>query len=293
MAVSLLWRIAFAVRPETAEVLADALEPFCVSVSWYEVTAKDWRVEGIAAAEPDRDAVANALGQAAWRLGIAAPRLHVAPVPPTDWAAANLSTFKPVAVGRYFVHGSHFRGVVPPGRIALALDAGMAFGSGEHATTAGCLAVLDNLVRRRRFANALDLGCGSGILAFAVARTWPARVLAVDIDPEAVAVARENARRNGLAARIRFAIGNGMTAPLVQSRAPYDLIVANILARPLVRMAGAVASALTPGGVVVLSGLIVSDAPWVESAARAHGLCRRRRVVRDGWATLVLGRGRG
>lgn len=293
MNVSLLWRIAFAVRPETAEALADALEPFCVSVSWYEVTAKDWRVEGIAVAEPDRDAVVNALGQAAWRLGIAAPRLHVGPVPPADWAAANLSTFNPVTVGRYFVHGSHFRGAVPPGRIALALDAGMAFGSGEHATTAGCLAVLDNLARRRRFSNALDLGCGSGILAFAMARTWPARVLAVDIDPEAVAVARENARRNRLAPRIRFAVGNGMKAPLVRARAPYDLIVANILARPLVRMAGAVASALTPGGIAVFSGLIEADAPWVEAAARLHGLGRVRRVVRDGWATLALRRGRG
>lgn len=293
MAVSLLWRIAFAVRPETAEALADALEPFCVSVSWYEVTAKDWRVEGIAAAEPDRDAVVNALGQAAWRPGIPAPRLHVAPVPPADWAAANLSTFKPVTVGRYFVHGSHFKGVMPPGRIALALDAGMAFGSGEHATTAGCLAVLDDLARRRRFSNVLDLGCGSGILAFAMARTWPAWVLAVDIDPEAVAVARENARRNRLAPRIRFAVGNGMTAPLVRARAPYDLIVANILARPLVRMAGAVASALTSGGIAVFSGLIAADAPWVESAARTHGLGCIRRVVRDGWATLVLRRGRG
>lgn len=285
--------MSFPARPDIAEELAGALDPFCVSVAWFEVSASEWRVEGVTAVEPNRDAVVKALGQAAWRLGVSAPRLHVALVPPADWAAANLSTFKPVAVGRYFVHGSHFRGAPPPGRIALALDAGMAFGSGEHATTAGCLAVLDNLARRRRFSNVLDLGCGSGILAFAMARTWPARVLAVDIDPEAVAVARENARRNRLAARIRFAVGNGMKTPLVRSRAPYDLIVANILARPLVRMAGAVAMALAPGGIAVFSGLIVADASWVESAAHAHGLGRIRRVVRDGWATLVLRRGRG
>lgn len=293
MTVPYLWRMSFPARPDTAEDLAGALGPFCASVAWFEVSASEWRVEGITAAEPNRDAVVNAVGQAAWRLGIPAPRLHVALVPPADWAAANLSTFKPVAVGRYFVHGSHFGGPLPPGRIALALDAGMAFGSGEHATTAGCLAVLDDLARRRRFLNALDLGCGSGILAFAMARTWPAHVLAVDIDPEAVAVARENARRNRLAARIRFAVGNGMAAPLVRDRAPYDLIAANILARPLVRMAGAVAAALAPGGVAVFSGLIVADAPWVEAAAHAHGLGRVRRVVRDGWATLVLERGRG
>lgn len=288
-----LWRISFATSPDAAEELAAALEPFCVSVAWFEQDARSWRVEGTAVDEPPRERIATALTAAAEHLGVQRPAVAVDIVPPADWAAANLSTFRPIAVGRYFVHGSHFQWTVPPGRIGLALDAGTAFGTGAHATTAGCLVAMGDLARRRRFSNVLDLGCGSGILAFAAARTWPCRALAVDVDPEAVRVAAGNARANRLGGRVRVVLGAGMECSAVRARLPYDLILANILARPLIRMAGPIAQGLAPGGVAILSGLVAADAPWLEAALVARGLRRVRRLVRNGWATLVFGRALG
>src|SRR4051812_269737 len=162
------------------------------------------------------------------------PVYHVQPLPPTDWLAQNRRDFPAQAIGRFFVYGSHHADGVPAGRHGLMVDAATAFGSGEHATTRGCLAALDRLAkRRRRPRRPLDLGCGSGILALGMAKAWRRPVRAADIDAESVRVARENAALNGVSQLVRIDRSDGYRAPLVHRGRPYDVIVSNILAQPL------------------------------------------------------------
>jgi ribosomal protein L11 methyltransferase len=170
---------------------------------------------------------------------------------------------------------------------------GLAFGSGEHATTRGCLLALDDLARRRRLRRVLDLGCGSGVLAIAAAKTWPARVLAADNDPVAVAVAAENAALNGVADRVRVVESDGYRHPAIGAGGPYDLILANILADPLRGFARDLARRLAPGGAAVLSGIVDHQVRPVVLAHRPYGLRLRRTIAIGPWATLVLGRTRG
>ena len=216
--------------------------------------------------------------------------LAVETLPETDWVAAGLAALPPVEAGRFVVHGRHDRGRVPPGRIAIEIEAGQAFGSGHHGTTAGCLAVLDRLVRARRFENALDLGAGSGVLAIALAKALRRPVLAGDIDPVAVRVARCNAALNGVAPLVRPIVADGLAHPEIRARAPFDLIVANILAGPLMRLAPALSQALEPGGVLVLSGLLRRQRERVVAAYAARGLKLRRAELFGDWAVLVLAR---
>jgi len=284
----MLWRIEIEAPDDAVAAVEAALEPQCLAVSSL-VDAEDgrWRVEGIAGAAPDRDALAARLAQAFAGRG-PVPAATVEPLATRDWVGDSLAGFPPQTVGRFHIRGSHVAGPPPAGAITLRLDAGRAFGSGEHASTRGCLIALDRLGRARRFARPLDLGCGSGILALAMARAWRVPVVASDIDADAVRVARANARLNGVGGLVRVACGAGYRAPTVAAGAPYDLIVANILARPLASLAGDLARHLGPGGVAVLAGLLADDANRVIAAHRPFGLRLRRRIVVDGWATLVL-----
>jgi ribosomal protein L11 methyltransferase len=221
-----------------------------------------------------------------------------------DWIAESLAGLKPVAAGRFVVHGAHDRMRIAPNRIALEIEAALAFGTGHHGSTRGCLLALDSIckarsavpVRRRpsrrapdaglkraeRAPHILDLGTGSGVLAIAAARALRRRVLAVDIDADAVHIARANARLNGVAALITVAQGDGIRG----RRGPFKLVFANILLEPLQRLAPALARLVAPGGRIVLSGLLTSQA----NAARAayHALALERRIDLDGWTTLVL-----
>jgi ribosomal protein L11 methyltransferase len=294
MASPFLWRVSFAARIDTAERFAAAIEPFCFATGWFEDTQPAnraaWRVEGFSASAPDRRALTAATAAAAVALGVEVPSLTIEPVPASDWITENQDAFPPLRLGRYFIHGSHIRHSGPAGCIPLRIDAGGAFGSGEHASTAGCLLALDRLARHRRFQNALDLGCGSGILALAIAKTWRAKVVATDTDPDAAVVSRANTRANGLASLVRTIVGNGYNAPAVWAARPFDLIVANIFARPLVRLAGALAHHLASGGIAILSGFIDNDSAWVAAAHRAFGLGLVQRFSLGGWTTLVLRR---
>jgi ribosomal protein L11 methyltransferase len=219
----------------------------------------------------------------------AAP-LAVEELPETDWVSQSLAGLHPVQAGRFVVHGSHDRAKLPPGRIAIEIDAGQAFGTGHHATTAGCLIALDRLLRRRRFINPLDLGTGAGVLAIALAKLLRLPVLATDIDPLAVAVARENAALNRVAHLVRVETAVGVRHAAIRGRAPYDLIVANILAEPLIRLAPQVSPLLAPGGVLVLSGLLPHQRERVVAAYGAQGIRLVEARIRDGWAVLVLAR---
>ncbi len=206
------------------------------------------------------------------------------------WLARTYQGFPEQLVGRRFaLRGTHLDGATAPGRITLVLDAGLAFGSGEHGSTRGCVRALEGVAHRRP-RRILDLGTGSGILAMAAARLLHRGVLATDIEPWSVRVAAENARANGVGRLVRPRLANGWRHRRVAAEGPYDLVFANILARPLCLMAGSLARGLAPGGTAILAGLLATQACMVLAAHRRHGL-RLERVLREGeWATLVLRR---
>ncbi|HET8534968.1 MAG TPA: 50S ribosomal protein L11 methyltransferase [Sphingomicrobium sp.] len=212
-----------------------------------------------------------------------------------DWVTMSQSGLQPIRAGRFFVHTPMYR-ANPPGTVALEIDAGLAFGTGQHATTGGCLEALDRLERDgKRFANIADIGSGTGLLAFAALTLWPeARCIATDIDPIAVDVARDNAAVNRVAlghenGQLLLAVADGMASPLLEARAPFDLIIANILARPLIELAPHFAEALAPGGMVILAGLLATQADSVLSAYEAHGLTLASRSFGE-WPVLVCER---
>ncbi|MCC7426102.1 MAG: 50S ribosomal protein L11 methyltransferase [Alphaproteobacteria bacterium] len=255
-----------------------------------DLDAAEWQVAALRRNAPP-PALGLALAVAAAASGIAEPALVQARVPAADWLERTRRAFPPQPIGRRFwVQGTHEPGAPPAGRIALALDAGLAFGSGEHATTRGCLMAFERRAPRRpRPLRLLDMGTGSGILALAAAKWLRRRVLACDIERAAVATTRENAARNGVAPLVRAVAGNGWITPAVRKAAPYDLVFANILARPLTRMARALATRLAPGGVAILAGLLASQDRLVLAAHRRHGLVLAQAPVTIGaWRILVV-----
>jgi ribosomal protein L11 methyltransferase len=210
------------------------------------------------------------------------------PLDDVDWVAATLAELKPVRSGRFIVHGSHDRHVPRPWQRAILIDAGLAFGTGHHGTTAGCLDMLGECLKRRRYRNALDLGTGSGVLAIAAAKSLPLSVLASDIDPVAVDVARQNARMNGVGARVECIAAPGFSDRRFSERGPFDLVLANILARPLETLARDLARHLARPATVILSGLLPHQQARIVAAYRAQGLRLVRAHRRDGWLTLVM-----
>jgi ribosomal protein L11 methyltransferase len=211
-----------------------------------------------------------------------------APLPETDWVAKSLAGLAPVRAGPFLVHGSHDRAKVGANDIGIEIEAGLAFGTGHHGTTAGCLIAIDGVAKARPIRNALDVGTGSGVLAIALAKRAKAHVVASDIDPVATRVAHDNVRLNGVARLVRTVTAAGLNHAAIEASAPYDLIVANILAGPLVALAPAIRRHLAPGGTVILSGLLLEQERRVAAMYCSVDL-RRERALRLGeWATLVL-----
>lgn len=278
---------------EVALELAALLDEMAGAVSAFEIREARadkpalWRVEAYPRAPILDAALEIRLALAAAGAGGRLIRIAEERLPERDWLAENRRDFPPQPIGRFFIHGSHWRGRVPPSAVSIEIDAATAFGTGEHPSTRGCLLALDRLARRRRFRRPLDIGTGSGILAIAAAKRLHRPVIAGDIDPEAVRVARHHARRNGLASRVRIVRTAGYQSHALR-RSGYDLIFANILARPLALMARDLKRALAPGGVAVLAGLLRRQEPLVLAAHRAQGLALARRLVIEGWSTLVL-----
>lgn len=212
-------------------------------------------------------------------------------IPDIDWIAKSLEGLKPVRAGRFLVHGSHDRDKVHVNDVAIEIDAGQAFGTGHHGTTAGCLEMIAEVTRARAVTNALDLGTGSGVLAIAIRKLLPVPVLATDIDPIAVKVAHENARRNGIVQGIDFRVAPGFHSTAFREYGPFELIVANILARPLMKMAPQLVANLAGGGSVILSGILAAQRWKVIAAYNAAGLKHVRTIWRNGWVTIHLRRG--
>ena len=240
-----------------------------------------WRIEIFG--EGDRTVVAVAIG-AGW---------HWEELPDRDWVAENQRSFQPFAVGPFWVHPSHDAAGMPAGLLPLRIDAGMAFGTGTHATTSGCLKMLATLDRGET-ANAVDVGCGSGILAIAMAKLWQRPVIGGDNDAEAVEVARENAVLNGVGDLCRFVHAIGLRHDELQARLPYDLVVANILAGPLMELAESFSATVRPGGRTLLSGLLLEQADDILAVYRRWGFAPERHIdLETGgamWRTLLLRR---
>ncbi|MUO81995.1 50S ribosomal protein L11 methyltransferase [Agrobacterium vitis] len=209
-------------------------------------------------------------------------------IPDIDWIAKSLEGLTPVRAGRFLVHGSHDRDKVRPHDLAIEIDAGQAFGTGHHGTTAGCLEMIDSVVRARKPRNALDLGTGSGVLAIAVRKLVNVPVLATDIDPIAVRVAKENGTRNGVPNGIEWRTAPGFHSTAFGEFGPFDLIIANILARPLMKMAPQLVTHLAPGGSVILSGILASQRWKVIAAYNGAGVKHVRTIWRNGWVTIHL-----
>ena len=225
-------------------------------------------------------------------LGVGEPRVEQ--LGEADWVTMSQSGLQPIRAGRFYVHTPMYRGV-PPGAVPFEIDAGLAFGTGQHATTSGCLAALDTLQYNGcLFTNIVDVGTGSGLLAFAALALWPqARCIATDIDAVAIDVARDNAAINGVkmghgVGELLLAVADGMESALLTARAPFDLIVANILAGPLIALAPGFREALAPGGTIMLSGLLDTQADAVAAAYEAQGLHIKERGSGE-WPVLVLG----
>jgi len=205
-----------------------------------------------------------------------------------DWLAMALSGLPPVKAGRFFIFGVHDRGRAPVNTVNLRIEAGAAFGTGHHGTTVGCLLAYDRLLKARTYAKVLDVGAGTGVLAIAAARTGSKLAVGTDIDRVSVRIARENAAVNGT--RARFVHASGLGHRLVASHAPYDLVFANILARPLISLAQDIKGALMPGGVAILSGLLRTQERAVKAAYLSRGFRVAFVIRRDAWVALVLRR---
>jgi len=282
-----LWRIAVRVEgAEAASAVSDVFDALIGSVSAFETregTPAEWLVEtfaGRALINPELDLRLTLVAIAA---GGKILDLIEMPVAERDWLAENRRAFPPQRIGRFFIHGSHWRDQPPPGSIAIEIDAATAFGTGEHPTTRGCLLAFDRLAKARRFRRPRDIGTGSGILAIAAAKMLHQPVMASDVDPGSVTVARHHARRNSVARDIRMTHAAGAG----RSRG-HDLVFANILARPLTLMGRDLSRAVAPGGVVILSGLLRRQEAGVLAAYRRQRLRLASRIVIDGWSTLVL-----
>lgn len=252
---------------------------------------EEWRLDAYFEGEPDTAAIAAVAALAPSFAGTPA----IGPVAEADWLTMSQAGLEPIRAGRFFVHTAAHADKVPADAVAFRIEAGRAFGTGQHETTTGCLVMLDRMrAQGALFGNIVDVGTGTGLLAFAAMHLWPhARALATDIDPVSIEVTQDNAAANGIAlghgpGRLGLVVADGMDHPLIAELGPYDLVIANILAQPLIELAPAIAAALDPGGSLILAGLLDRQADAVIAAYRRQGVRLADRAVRGDWPTLHL-----
>ncbi|MFG1402792.1 50S ribosomal protein L11 methyltransferase [Xanthobacter sediminis] len=269
-----------------ADLISETFDPAEVAVTHFERAEDDWEVEVYAGEAFDADRLRELVALAAGE-EVAAGAVF-STVEKKDWVAASLEGLAPVKVGPFMVHGAHDRARVPASAIGIEIEAALAFGTGHHGTTQGCLAAITDVARRSRPQRVLDVGTGTGVLAIAAARCFHTQVVASDIDIVAVRTARANARANKAGPGVTLLHAAGADARTIVEGGPYDLILANILLPPLKRLARPLAGLLAPGGWIVLSGLLVSQVPAALAAYRSQGLHLVSRRHIEGWATLVV-----
>jgi ribosomal protein L11 methyltransferase len=266
------------------DLVAESMPADDIAVSRVDIGAGRWRVAMHFRTPPDEKLIRTLTAAAAGNA--AAKALRFERVAAKDWVREALAGLAPVSAGRFIVHGAHDRARIPFNRIGIEIEAALAFGTGHHGTTRGCLLALDWLCKSRPRRRILDLGTGSGVLAIAAARALRRPVLATDIDGSAVRAARANAALNRAGSFVEVVKADGVTGPKLRERVPYDLVFANILLRPLQRLAAPLTRLTAPGARVVLSGLLASQANAAIAAYR--GLALERRIDLDGWTTLIL-----
>ena len=269
-----------------SDLLTETLDESEAAIGAFEGPGGRWDISIYFADAPNEAAIRELVGLAAGEE--AARSVGFDTVEAKDWVRATLDELVPVHAGRFVVHGQHDRAKVTPNKLGIEIEAALAFGTGHHGTTRGCLLLLDHVLKAHQPQRVLDLGTGTGVLAIAAAKALQTRVLASDIDALSVKVAAENARSNGAGPLVEVTWGNGFAAPGLRKRRPFDLVLANILANPLRQMATAMSGHLAPGGRVILSGLLTPQAPAVIAAYRARGLVVERHIRIEGWSSLLL-----
>jgi ribosomal protein L11 methyltransferase len=270
------------------DLLGEVFDPAETAIAAFEgEDGKTWLLEAYFASEPGEAAIRELIRPI---VGADADRARFETIAQKDWVRASLEGLRPVRAGRFLVHGAHDRAEVRPNDLAIEIEAALAFGTGHHGTTRGCLLALVRELRKRHPRHVLDVGTGTGILAFAAAKALKRTVIAGDIDPVAIAVARENARLNRIAPRLRLYAAPGARHGLVRGK-HFDLVFANILAKPLKALAPSLRRVLAPRGTLILSGLLPRDVRGVLASYAAQGLRLERRVDLEGWVALVLRRG--
>jgi ribosomal protein L11 methyltransferase len=271
------------------DLIGEIFDPAETAVAAFETEdGGPWLLEAYFAREPDEDAIRELVRPV---VGAEADKAVFLPLEQQDWVKASLEGLNPVRAGRILVHGSHDREQRRPNDLAIEIEAALAFGTGHHGTTKGCLLAFADELKRRRPRHVLDVGTGTGILAFAAAKALNRPVVAGDIDPEAVRVARENARLNGIGAYLKLFVGAGVRHAMADRPGRFDLVFANILAKPLRILAPSLARVAARDGTLILSGLLARDVPGVLSAYAAQGWYLQRRYDLEGWAALVMTRG--
>jgi ribosomal protein L11 methyltransferase len=286
-------RATFAIGDEQSarrvvDLLNESLDDSHAAVAAFERSDGRWDISMHFAEAPDQASIRELVGLAAGHE--IARHITFDAVEAKDWVAASLKDLIPVPAGRFIVHGRHDRARVPPNKLGIEIEAALAFGTGHHGTTRGCLLLLGEVLRAHKPKRVLDLGTGTGVLAIAAAKALRRRVLASDIDPVSVHVARDNARLNGVGNLVEAICATGFSAPQFAARGPFDLVLANILANPLRQMATPMAAHLAPSAFVILSGLLPHQARSVIASYRARGLILRRHLKIDGWSSLLMQR---
>ena len=286
-------RALFAIGDEpgakrVVDLLNESFDEGQAAIAAFERADGRWDVSIHFADPPDQASIRNLVGLASSEAVAESIAFDV--VDAKDWVAESLQGLVPVRAGRFIVHGAHDRASVPLNKLGIEIEAALAFGTGHHGTTRGCLLLLDQVLRSRKPKRVLDLGSGTGVLAIAAAKALKRRVLASDIDPMAALVARDNARLNGVGNLVESICATGFSAAAFGERAPFDLVLANILANPLLQMATAMAAHLAPSAQVILSGLLPHQAMSVIVAYRARGLVLLRHQQIEGWSSLLMQR---
>jgi ribosomal protein L11 methyltransferase len=286
-------RASFAIGDErtarrVVDLLNESFEEGQAAIAAFERSDGRWDISAHFAEPPDQNSIRELVALAAG--DDIAQHITFDTVEARDWVAASLEDLVPVPAGRFIVHGRHDRARVAPNKLGIEIEAALAFGTGHHGTTRGCLLLLGQVLRSRQPKRVLDLGTGTGVLAIAAAKALRRRVLASDIDPVSVHVARDNARLNGVGNLVEAICATGFSAPQFAIRRSFDLVLANILANPLRQMATPMAAHLAPSASVILSGLLPHQARGVIASYRARGVILRRHLKIDGWSSLLLQR---
>jgi ribosomal protein L11 methyltransferase len=277
-----------------ADLIFESFEPAEAASTAFETEdpwpggGRAWLMEAYFGSEPDEEAIRALIAAAADETTASAATFGM--TEKRDWVANSLAGLKPVRAGRFLVHGRHDRSRVQANDVAIEIEAGLAFGTGHHGTTRGCLMHFDRLLKRRRPKRVLDVGCGAGVLAIAASKVLRRKVRLGDVDPVAVAVANANARLNGVGVLCRAIVSRGVENAALREAAPYDLVFANILAKPLRLLAPSLAAVISADGDGIVSGLLLADVPGVLASWRAQGFHLAERIELEGWASLRLRR---